>query len=68
MPAQPLLHHGLPPHYTVSCQNCEWTGKPPELNEIEDFASRVYPGEPCPAGECPKCGALCHLNNEFITA
>jgi len=44
------------------CGNCGWTG--PEsalrcgLTEIEDFWSRVDPGEVVPAGECPECGGL----------
>ncbi len=28
------------------------------LTEIEDFWSRVDPGEVVPAGECPECGGL----------
>lgn len=44
----------------VECQNCEWTGDESEVNEIEDFHQRVNPGEVCPVGECPKCGALAH--------
>lgn len=45
----------------VACQNCEWTGEADELLDIADFGQRVSPGEPCPAGECPECGALAHL-------
>lgn len=46
------------------CGNCGWTG--PEsalrcgLTEIEDFWSRVSPGEVVPDGECPECGGLAH--------
>lgn len=44
------------------CGNCGWTG--PEsglrcgLTEIEDFWSRVSPGDVVPDGECPECGGL----------
>jgi len=30
------------------------------MNPIKDLKKRVAPGEPMPAGECVKCGALCH--------
>ena len=47
----------------VACQNCEWRGQESECDEIADFWSRVEPGEIMPAGECPACGALCHLKD-----
>lgn len=31
-------------------------------NEIRDLAERVEAGAEVPAGECPKCGALCYLD------
>jgi hypothetical protein len=47
------------------CGNCEWIGPMNELgcqlDQIPDFFERVDVGEICPAGECPKCGALAHL-------
>lgn len=43
------------------CQNCNWSGQADACKGIEHFSLRVGPGEPCPAGECPKCGALCQL-------
>jgi len=43
------------------CQNCDWTGLATLCKGIEHFDQRVAAGEPCPAGECPKCGALCRL-------
>lgn len=45
----------------VACANCGWTGTELAAEPVRDFWSRVYPGEVCPAGDCPKCGALCHL-------
>ncbi len=51
----------LNPEDEVDCSNCNWTGLAPQLNEINDIAARVIPGEPVPAGECPDCGALAHL-------
>jgi hypothetical protein len=44
-----------------ACQNCEWRGEAGSLLDIKDLEQRVAPGEPMPAGECPKCGCLCHL-------
>ncbi len=44
------------------CGNCDWTGYESEIDEeIVDFWSRVSPGETMPMGDCPECGALCHL-------
>ena len=45
----------------VACADCNWTGKAGELEAISDFSERVAPGEQCPAGECPACGALAHI-------
>lgn len=43
------------------CQNCGWKGPEEDLKKyIHHIQDRVAPGEPMPAGECPKCGALCH--------
>lgn len=45
----------------VYCQNCDWEGEEADCNPIKDLHQRVAAGEPMPAGECPKCGALCQL-------
>jgi hypothetical protein len=42
------------------CQNCGAVWPEHELLEVKDVLERVAPGEPMPAGECPKCGAVCH--------
>ena len=42
------------------CENCGECWLEEELNEVEDLALRVAPGEPMPSGECPDCGAVCH--------
>ena len=46
------------------CQNCNWTGVIGLVNPIEDFFvfERVAPGEICPAGDCPECGAVAHID------
>lgn len=44
-----------------ACDNCEKVWPLDQLNEVKDFHQRVAPGEPCPSGECPDCGAVCHL-------
>ena len=45
----------------VACDDCNWKGQAGELDAISDFSERVSPGELCPAGECPSCGALAHV-------
>jgi hypothetical protein len=45
----------------VACDDCNWKGQACELEAISDFSERVSPGEICPAGECPQCGALAHV-------
>ena len=44
----------------VQCQNCDWRGPNDECEPIHDIFERVGVGELMPAGECPRCGALCH--------
>lgn len=44
----------------VECQNCDWWGESDEQDDIKDLHERVSDGEPMPAGQCPKCGALTH--------
>ncbi len=46
------------------CQNCGWQGPDSSLKTpIPDIFQRVDPGEEMPSGECPDCGALCHIVN-----
>jgi hypothetical protein len=52
------------PTETAECQDCEWFGPVDDLNPIKDIGQRVAPGEPMPAGECPRCGALAHTMEE----
>lgn len=47
---------------TARCQNCDWTGPFDDTLSIVDVEHRVTPGEIVPAGECPKCGSLAHLD------
>lgn len=44
-----------------TCSNCGLGVPVGDTVGIDDFDSRVSPGEEMPAGECPDCGALCHL-------
>lgn len=51
--------------FTLSvCQNCEKMHSEENLAAIKDFEMRVSAGEKVPSGECPDCGALCHLYEE----
>jgi len=40
------------------CDNCssEWTKD--DLDVVDNIEDRVMPGEPMPAGQCPKCGSV----------
>lgn len=55
--AQRAIDSATRPHL---CQNCGRSWKVEKLGEIQNLWQRVMPGELCPSGECPKCGALCH--------
>jgi len=52
-----MIHDG---EERTECQNCNWMGERKDCDPIDDILERVAPGEPMPAGQCPKCGALCH--------
>lgn len=46
------------------CQNCEkefGEGEFLPLEKVKDLIQRIMPGERVPAGECPDCEALVHL-------
>jgi hypothetical protein len=45
----------------VECGDCDWTGSACDLDGISDYEQRVAPGEPTPAGQCPKCAALAYI-------
>jgi len=45
----------------AQCDNCQTIFDENELNPVKDLLQRVGPGEVFPAGECLRCGALCHL-------
>lgn len=45
----------------ATCNSCAATWPMHELRPIQDIFERIAPGEIVPAGECPSCGALCHL-------
>jgi hypothetical protein len=52
----------------VACNNCKWSGYESQLKSqfpyIPNLLDRIFPGEEVPVGECPECGALCHLTRE----
>lgn len=52
-----------PDDKTYICSNCEkkWKGIQ-HLDPIEDLRQRIDPGEPYPAGQCPDCGCLVHVD------
>ena len=45
------------------CDNCSEVSPQSELKPIKDYSLRVEAGEETPSGECPHCGALCHLKS-----
>jgi hypothetical protein len=45
----------------AECADCGGRCGESDLQRIRHLTERVLPGEPMPAGECPDCGALCHL-------
>lgn len=47
--------------YGSECQNCGKHWRDEQLKAIEHLSERVAPGEAMPSGECPECGAVCHL-------
>jgi hypothetical protein len=51
----------LKPTDRARCEKCDTVYEIAELKAITRLHERVKPGEEMPAGECAKCGALCHL-------
>lgn len=45
----------------AECDNCAEVHPQGKLAIIRDYETRVSADEVAPAGECPTCGALCHL-------
>lgn len=43
------------------CGNCRGVFLTDNLGAVQDLGERVAPGEVAPSGECPTCGAVCHL-------
>lgn len=48
----------------TECDDCGYICLATELNSIEALWSRSEQGNPIPAGQCPKCGALSYLATE----
>lgn len=46
------------------CQDCDWEGAEADVLPIRNLADRITPGEICPVGECPACGALVHYKDD----
>jgi DNA-directed RNA polymerase subunit RPC12/RpoP len=44
------------------CEDCDERFTEDQLVPADDLADRVAPGEIVPAGQCPTCGSLCHLD------
>ena len=49
------------PEQTAQCDNCAAVWPVSELDEYQDFWSRVDVGGVVPAGDCPDCGAFCYI-------
>lgn len=50
------------PDAPCSCQDCDWQGPASALLMVASVEERITAGEIVPAGECPECGALAHLD------
>ena len=49
---------------TATCQYCHWKGPVDECGQLHNAWERVQPGDPMPAGECPKCNASAMLDED----
>ncbi len=47
---------------TATCQYCGWNGPADRCGPLENAWERVEPGDPMPAGACPKCKASALLD------
>ena len=47
---------------TATCQYCGWNGPADECGPLKNAWERVEPGDPMPAGACPKCNASALLD------
>ena len=47
---------------TATCQYCGWNGPADQCGPLKNAWERVQPGDPMPAGECPKCSASALLD------
>jgi DNA-binding transcriptional regulator YiaG len=56
------------PEAPCSCQDCDWTGPASALQLVASIEERISAEEIVPAGECPECGALAHLDEITPTA
>jgi hypothetical protein len=50
----------------TTCPECSKRTAKDDLDELEDYSERVAPGEFCPAGQCPNCGALIQVDDDDI--
>lgn len=57
----PYRSEGLGEGEDAECQGCGERWDEDQLLPVQDLFARVAPGEPMPMGECPGCGALCHM-------
>ena len=47
---------------TATCRYCGWNGPADQCGPLKNAWERVQPGDPMPAGECPKCNASALLD------
>lgn len=58
-----IRHDHLAADAPCRCDNCDWRGLLSAVCPVvSDLEQRTMPGEEVPAGECPECGALAHLD------
>ena len=50
----------------AECGSCDWSGPASQLDAPD--GAILTPGDPCPAGRCPECGALAYLEEPATPA
>lgn len=61
----PSVSTNVPGDASCECCNCGWKGSLSECEAIADPSERIGVGEVTPAGQCPECSCLAHLDGDL---